>query len=38
MVKEFNIIKMEKYYMMIILLMVNLKEKENIFMMKAFTL
>ena len=38
MVKEFNIIKMEKYYMMIILLMVNLKEKENIFMMKVFTL
>ena len=32
MVKELNIIKMEIYYIMVILLMVNLKEMENIFM------
>jgi len=31
MVKELNIIKMEIYYMMVILSMVNLKEMENIF-------
>ena len=32
MVKELNIIKMEIYYMKVILLMVNLKEMDNIFM------
>ena len=30
--KELNIIQMKIFYMMDILLMVNLKEKENIFM------
>ena len=36
--KELNIIQMEIFYIMVILLMVNLKEKESIFMMMVIIL